>query len=111
MYTRGDRRRVCVTAGARVSRAQYLDYLRDLAAKVQPLDVELVIAAPQEVGPDLSAALGVHAGWLPLDVVIRTCDLIVHHGGGGTALTGMSGGVPQCTTANWERSSKRGARS
>ncbi len=104
MYTRGDRRRICVTAGSRVSRSQYLDYLRDLAAKVKPLDVELVIAAPDEVGADLRAELGVRAGWLPMDVAIRTCDLVVHHAGGVTSMTAMSAGVPQLLQPNMPRS-------
>jgi UDP:flavonoid glycosyltransferase YjiC (YdhE family) len=37
----------------------------------------------------------VHAGWIPLDVVVSTCDLIVHHSGGVTAMTGLNAGVPQ----------------
>ncbi|MBV8933694.1 MAG: DUF1205 domain-containing protein [Kutzneria sp.] len=101
MYTRSERTRVCVTAGARVSREQYYEYLRELAVKVSQLDVEVVVAVAEEIGQALRAELdGVWAGWLPLDVVARTCDLMVHHAGGGTSLTGMSAGVPQLLQPN-----------
>ena len=101
MYTKGDRKRVCVTAGARVTREQYFDFLRDLSGKVAGLGMELVVAAPDEVAADLTAGLdNVHAGWLPLDVVSRTCDLFVHHAGGGTSLLVMSAGLPQLLIPN-----------
>src|SRR6185312_2365952 len=35
------------------------------------------------------------AGWLPFDPVLSTCDALVHHGGGGSALTALALGVPQ----------------
>jgi UDP:flavonoid glycosyltransferase YjiC (YdhE family) len=101
MYRRNGRRRVCVTAGCRVTRDQYFDFLRDLAGKIAPLGAELVVAAPEEVAGELTAALdNVHAGWLPLDVVARTCDLFVHHAGGGTSLLVMSIGLPQLLIPN-----------
>ncbi|MEV8637985.1 nucleotide disphospho-sugar-binding domain-containing protein [Streptosporangium sp. NPDC051023] len=101
MYTKGDRRRVMVTAGARVNREQYLDFLRGLAEKVAKLDVEIVIATPDEVAADAAAGLDrVRAGWMPLNVIGPTCDLFVHHAGGGTSLMGMSMGVPQLLMPN-----------
>ncbi|TDB78127.1 nucleotide disphospho-sugar-binding domain-containing protein [Micromonospora sp. KC723] len=101
MYARGERRRVCVTAGARVNREQYLGYLRELARKVAPLGLEMVLAVPDEVAADVSAGLDhVHAGWMPLNVIAPTCDLFVHHAGGATSLTAMSAGVPQLLTPN-----------
>ncbi|MCE7000774.1 DUF1205 domain-containing protein [Saccharothrix sp. S26] len=101
MYTKGDRKRVCVTAGARVTREQYFEFLRDLSGKVSNLGMELVVAAPEDVAADLTAGLeNVRAGWLPLDVVSRTCDLFVHHAGGGTSLLVMSTGLPQLLIPN-----------
>lgn len=101
MYTRPERRRICVTAGCRVTRDQYFEFLRDLAGKVAPMGAELIVAAPEDVAADLTADLdNVHAGWLPLDVVAKTCDLFVHHAGGGTSLLVMAAGLPQLLIPN-----------
>jgi len=97
MYTRGDRPRVVVSAGSRVTADYEFDALRNLVAKVSSLDVELLIAAPQEMADALRADLpeNVRAGWLPLDLVIPTCDLLIHRAGGNTMLTAVLAGVPQ----------------
>lgn len=96
MYTTGERRRVLVTAGSRVTPEFDLDVLSGLAEKVASLDMELLIAAPQKVVSQLSHLPDeVRVGWLPLDVLAPTCDLLVHHAGGNTMLTGMANGVPQ----------------
>ncbi|MEQ4303840.1 glycosyltransferase [Plantactinospora sp. B6F1] len=96
MYTRGERRRVCVTSGSRVARDQNFDFLRGLVESVAPLGVEVVVAAPPAVADALRPELGgIRAGWIPLDVLIHTCDLVVHHAGGVTGLTAMNAGVPQ----------------
>ncbi|WP_181763912.1 nucleotide disphospho-sugar-binding domain-containing protein [Streptomyces albidus (ex Kaewkla and Franco 2022)] len=93
-------RRVCVTAGTKVAPGYFYDYLVELAEKAKELDAELLVAAPAEVADELTARLGVKAGWLPLDVVARNCDLLIHHAGGGTALTGMACAVPQLLIPN-----------
>ncbi|MFC0037785.1 nucleotide disphospho-sugar-binding domain-containing protein [Actinomadura rayongensis] len=95
MYTRGERKRVCVTMGSRVLLTHNVDFLAELAAAVGALDVEVVVAAPDQAAERLRDVTGVRAGWVPLDVVARTCDLIVHHGGGVTSMTAMHAGVPQ----------------
>lgn len=96
MYTRGDRPRVLVSAGSRVSADYEADALSALVEKVAGLDVELVIAAPQEIAEALGELPeNVRAGWLPLDVVLRTCDLLVHRAGGNTMLHAIVCGVPQ----------------
>lgn len=96
MYSRPTRRRVCVTAGSRASLDQGLDFLDSLVEQVTGLDAEIVIAAPDDVAAELSRRRpGVRAGWLPLDIVLGTCDAVVHSGGGQTALTAISAGVPQ----------------
>ncbi|WBB81891.1 DUF1205 domain-containing protein [Micromonospora sp. WMMD882] len=100
MYRRAGARRVCVTAGTKVAPDNFYDYLVDLVGKLARLDAEVVVAAPSAVAGDLSERLGVRVGWLPLDVVARTCDLVVHHAGGGTALTAMACGVPQLLVPN-----------
>ncbi|MFJ8535844.1 nucleotide disphospho-sugar-binding domain-containing protein [Streptomyces sp. NPDC093591] len=117
MYRSGDRPRVCVTAGSRVSHEAELAYLQELLDSVADLDVELVVAAPEAVAKDLKADPDrVRAGWIPLDVLLTTCRLIVHHGGGQTSLTALNAGVPQLLIPNipkmlppCERISDRGA--
>lgn len=56
------------------------------------------------------------AGWVPLDVLASTCDLVVSHGGGATSLTALSAGVPQlmipqggATVENAQRLARYGA--
>lgn len=102
MYTRGERRRVCVTAGSRVDRHQYLGFLKELVDGVHALgDVEIVVPVPDEVAPDVVAGRGhVRAGWMPLETVAPTCDLFVHHAGGSTSLTAVTAGAPQLLLPN-----------
>ncbi|MFI9723680.1 nucleotide disphospho-sugar-binding domain-containing protein [Streptomyces sp. NPDC052396] len=99
MYTRGERRRICVSSGSRVAKDSYdqnFEFLRGLAKEVAAWDVELIVAAPEEVAGALRAELpGIRAGWIPLDVVAPTCDLLVHHAGGVSTLTGLNAGVAQ----------------
>ncbi|MDA3645734.1 DUF1205 domain-containing protein [Saccharopolyspora indica] len=117
MYTRPERRRVCVTLGNRVGLAHDVDFVRRLAKDVASLDVEVVIPVPGNAEHELREALdGVRVGWIPLDLVVPTCDLIVHHGGGVTSMTAMNAGVPQLilpvvaySTMSAERMSARGA--
>lgn len=99
MYTAGDRARVCVTAGSRVGSGDDLNFLASLVTEVGKLDVDLVVAAPDEAARAL-ARPRVRAGWLPLDIVLRTCAVLVHSGGGQTALTAMQAGVPQVVVPN-----------
>ncbi|MFB6565867.1 nucleotide disphospho-sugar-binding domain-containing protein [Streptomyces noursei] len=99
MYTRTDRPRICLTAGSQVTRDarhRLYEFLTRALAEVAPLGAEVLVAAPEALAPDLRASHpDVHAGWVPLDVVAPTCDLLVHHGGGVTSLTGMCAGTPQ----------------
>ncbi len=99
MYTRPERKhRVLITAGTRggQSRAQNVELLRRLNGTLSTLDVELLVAGPEDMVDDLGAELSdVRVGWFPMDVVVPTCDVIVHHGGGTTAMTAMATGTPQ----------------
>ncbi|GAA2448612.1 nucleotide disphospho-sugar-binding domain-containing protein [Streptomyces glaucus] len=99
MFAKGERRRVLVTSGSRVAKESYdknFDFLRGLAKDVASWDVELIVAAPDPVADALRDSLpGVRVGWVPLDVVAPTCDLLVHHAGGVSTLTGLNAGVPQ----------------
>ncbi|MGC5546099.1 glycosyltransferase [Streptomyces griseus] len=96
MFTRGDRPRVLVSAGSRVTKDSDFEILSGLVEKVAALDVELLVAAPEAVAAELGPLPeNVRAGWIPLDVVARTCDLTVSHAGGNTVLGSMAAGVPQ----------------
>jgi UDP:flavonoid glycosyltransferase YjiC (YdhE family) len=81
MYSRPGRRRVCVTAGSRASLDQGLEFLSALVERVAGLGAETVIAAPDDVAAELARRRpGILAGWLPLDVVLGTCDAVAHSG-------------------------------
>ncbi|MFD6619922.1 nucleotide disphospho-sugar-binding domain-containing protein [Streptomyces albidoflavus] len=97
MFTRpGNRRRVVVTTGTRALAFQSANALRSLVDQLARTGAEVLIAAPEQVSEKFGDDLDdVHIGWLPLDVVVPTCDLLVHHGGGVTAMTAMNAGVPQ----------------
>jgi UDP:flavonoid glycosyltransferase YjiC (YdhE family) len=97
MFTRpANRRRVVITTGTRALAFQSADALRSLVDQLARTGAEVLIAAPDHVSEKFGSALDdVHIGWLPLDVVAPTCDLLVHHGGGVTAMTAMNAGVPQ----------------
>lgn len=96
MYTRGERKRVLLTAGSRVVRDLNYAFLRNLVDQVSGVDAELIVAVPENAAADLRKEIpGIAIDWFPLDILAPTCDLIVHHAGGVTALTAMNYGVPQ----------------
>ncbi|HEY9373548.1 nucleotide disphospho-sugar-binding domain-containing protein [Streptomyces sp.] len=93
MYTKGDLPRVYITAGTRLFSG---DALKGLAENVAKLGVEVIVGAPESVAAELRDELpGVRIGWVPLDILAPTCDVIIHHGGGGTDMTSIHAGVPQ----------------
>lgn len=103
MYTRGAKKRICVTAGSRVRKQSFDDsyaFLTRLVTEFADWDAELVVAAPEEAAAELRADLpGVHVGWLPMDVIADTCDVLVHHAGGASTLNALHAGLPQLIVA------------
>ncbi|OEU85649.1 hypothetical protein DB35_13360 [Streptomyces abyssalis] len=96
MYSRAERPRVCLTAGSRADHERGFKFLKTLSERIAPLDVDIVIPAPEELAAELRAAIpGVRTGWIPLNVVMPTCDLVVHHAGGATTMTALTSCVPQ----------------
>jgi UDP:flavonoid glycosyltransferase YjiC (YdhE family) len=99
MYARGSSdHRALITTGTREGpfRAQNAALLRSLADALSTLGIEVLVAAPDDIAEDLRGHLGeARVGWIPLDVAAPTCDVILHHGGGLTAMTAMSAGTPQ----------------
>ncbi|MCO5995412.1 nucleotide disphospho-sugar-binding domain-containing protein [Actinoallomurus rhizosphaericola] len=96
MYTRPEGRpRVLITSGTHF-RMLPADSMRHLVDRLTRTGAEVLIAAPDRAAEELGGDLGdVRVGWIPLDVVAPTCDLMVHHAGAATAMTVMTAGVPQ----------------
>lgn len=102
MYTGSGRPRVCVTSGSRSSVSPIHDFLSELVADLAGLDAEVLVAAPEaDAGALRERFPGLRVGWMPLDVLAPTCDLVVHHGGGVTALTALAAGRPQLVLPRW----------
>lgn len=102
IYARGERRRVCVTAGNRVSLTHSNDFLSSLVESIAALDVDVLVGVPEDAATELNRRVpDVHAGWLPLDVAAASCDLVVHHGGGVTSMTAFNAGKPQLCVPQW----------
>ncbi|MCK2241329.1 MULTISPECIES: glycosyltransferase [unclassified Crossiella] len=100
MCAKGDKPRVVITSGSRSKFVPALgaDFFRPLLANPALSDgsVEVVIATTEPVAQQLRAEFpDIKAGWVPLDVVAPTADLVVHHGGGVTVMTLLNAGVPQ----------------
>ncbi|TCJ89896.1 nucleotide disphospho-sugar-binding domain-containing protein [Nocardia alba] len=97
LTTPRDRPRVLLTLGTVAPQGRGLPLFRELLAALPALGVELVVAVEDkalsalEPLPDAVVA----AGWLPLATAVGVCDVIVHHGGGGTTMAGIRAGVPQ----------------
>ncbi len=110
-----DRPRVCLTMGSRVQTTDTFDTsfqkLRDLIAGLSRLDVELLVAAPPKVAASVGHLIPLgHAGFIPLDLVAPTCDVLVHHAGGVSTLTALDAGTPQVMLPDaeiWERTTKK----
>ncbi|MFE0690948.1 glycosyltransferase [Streptomyces xiamenensis] len=101
MYTRPKGRpRVLITAGTRAAKLRNTgDSTRRLVDGLRLTGAEVLVAAPPGAAEQFGTELGdVRVGWLPLDVVAPTCDLMVHHGGAATAMTGAAAGTPQLIT-------------
>ncbi|WP_328843091.1 nucleotide disphospho-sugar-binding domain-containing protein [Streptomyces sp. NBC_00258] len=112
----GDRR-LCVSFGgetAMLSQPAVWDAL--IRALTAVRDVESVVTAVPKGATVLPASVRA-PGAVPLDLFVGGCAALLHHGGAGTALTGLAFGVPQVILAqpnpSWaavgERITARGA--
>lgn len=97
MYTKSERRRVCVTLGSfRTAIPEFFEYLCSLVDRLSELDAEVVVATSEDAAEQLRPRFpAVRSGWVPLEFLARTCDAIVHPSGGLTALNAMAAGTPQ----------------
>jgi glycosyltransferase len=92
--------RVCVTWGVSAPAAlgpAAADPYRDVIVALAALGAGVLVLSPEDqlthlgVLPDRVMAVG----WVPLQLVVGHCDLLVHQGGDGTTLTGAYSAVPQ----------------
>ncbi|MFL6118742.1 glycosyltransferase [Actinophytocola sp.] len=100
MYTKGAATRIGVTVGTGVADYDQYDFVQGIVKNVATLDVEVAVAVPEAAVPVLRERLdgNVRVGWVPLDILARTCDVLVHQSGGSTMMTALSIGVPQVLT-------------
>ncbi len=96
MYKKGAGTRIGVTIGTGVASYNQYDFLQGVVEQIATLDAEVVVAVTEDAAPELRDRLkNVRAGWIPMDVVAPTCDVLVHQTGGSTMMTGLTFGVPQ----------------
>ncbi len=94
------RPRICLTLGTVVPRLGsrgVSEIVVPVLDRLARLGFELVVAVADEVAatwPRLPDAVR-HAGQVPLAQAVRACDVLIHHGGQGTALTALEAGRPQ----------------
>ncbi|MGW6934137.1 nucleotide disphospho-sugar-binding domain-containing protein [Lentzea sp. NPDC054927] len=89
--------RIAVTLGTvppKVGGLSTLDRVVTAAASVAAEFVlvmgDIDISALGGLPPNVTAC-----GWVPWDALVGTSDAVIHHGGAGTALAALAGGVPQ----------------
>lgn len=99
LYEEKDRPRVCVTVGTVVPERGGLPLVARIAQAIAADDLDIVVPLRPHHAAQLELrAPGVRVvDWLPLKLMTSGCDLAVHHGGPGTALTLLGAGVPQVT--------------
>ncbi|WP_320065563.1 glycosyltransferase [Micromonospora sp. RTGN7] len=96
MYTRGADARIGVTIGTTVADYDQYDYLEGIVTSLSTLEAEVAVAVTEDAAPRMRERLtSAHVGWIPLDVLAPTCDVLVHQSGGNTMMTALSFGVPQ----------------
>lgn len=107
MLARGESKRVCVTLGTGLPHdPDSWSLLKLMVAALDELAVEMVLAVPDpdEVGSPQWGTLppSVRAvGRFPLSAMVPTCDLVINHGGAGSAMTTMVSGLPQLTVPHY----------
>nr|AEM44284.1 putative glycosyl transferase [uncultured bacterium] len=88
-----ERPRVCVTGG--ITTSNFTVRQREILDEVAGLDAEVLLAVS---GPEYPGTLPENVrltGWVPLGALAQSCDVLVHHGGAGSGMTGFAHGLPQ----------------
>jgi hypothetical protein len=91
--------RVCVTWGTTttlaVGKNGYL--VPDILTALRKIDVDVIVSvtnADRELLGEVPTNVRV-VDQLPLNLVLPTCDAVVHHGGAGSTMTAAAHGIPQ----------------
>lgn len=94
LLLRNEKPRVCVTLGT-VLPAGGIDGVGALLGALARSGAEIVVTLePGQLSAEKLPGNVRLAGWVPLHALLPSCDVIVHHGGAGTALTALNAGVP-----------------
>ncbi|WP_404800471.1 nucleotide disphospho-sugar-binding domain-containing protein [Actinomadura montaniterrae] len=89
--------RVLVTFGSVVVEHGRAGDLVEIVRRLAAGGLEVIVGLADALVPRLGTLPDgvVHAGWTPLHPTLDSCDLVVHHGGTGTAMAAVAAGVPQ----------------
>ncbi|MEU2128827.1 glycosyltransferase [Streptomyces sp. NPDC018352] len=92
-----DQGRVCLTMGSfRYAFPGAMDRISAIVEGLQSLGVEVVVAIGEAEGKQLQEKYpGVRAGWIPLEAILPTCEVIIHPAGGLTAINAINTATPQ----------------
>jgi len=90
------RPRVAVTLGTVAPAMNGLGPVERIIAAAPEVDAEFVLALGDKVELDVPLPRNVRAaGWIPLNSLLATSSLLIHHGGAGATMTPLTMGVPQ----------------
>ncbi|MEV4316706.1 glycosyltransferase [Actinocrispum sp. NPDC049592] len=89
--------RVCLTLGSfRFAFPGAMDRVTSIVERLLDVGVEVVVAIGDDQGKQLRERFPqVRAGWIPLEVILPTCELIIHPAGGLTAVNAINTATPQ----------------
>ncbi|MFJ9846937.1 glycosyltransferase [Kitasatospora sp. NPDC101155] len=92
-----DQGRVCLTMGSfRYAFPGAMDRISAIVEGLRALEVEVVVAIGEAEGKQLEEKYpGVRAGWIPLEAILPTCEVIIHPAGGLTAINAINTATPQ----------------
>ncbi|MEV0014985.1 nucleotide disphospho-sugar-binding domain-containing protein [Streptomyces tendae] len=92
-----DSGRVCLTMGSfRYAFPGAMDRISAIVEGLLELEVEVVVAIGEAEGKQLQEKYPrVRAGWIPLEAILPTCEVIIHPAGGLTAINAINTATPQ----------------
>lgn len=88
-------RRVCVTLGNAPIKGDHDNVMRTVLKGLSQVDAQILVATGDHLADldGLPSNMRAVRG-LPLSVLLSDCDLVIHHGGAGSALATLAHGLP-----------------